>query len=580
MKKTYIIKRLFKTYTKKHLNKIIFAVFLSILVAASTSAIAWLLDPAIKKIFIEKDQTFIFLIPIAIIIAFATKGYSLFFARKLMIIASQDLTRDIQIDVLKSVLNLDTQNLDSKNSGKFISHLTYDVALLTNMISVGLLNLIKDTLTLGGLIFLMFYQNWKLALLAIIMIPIATFAARSLGKRMGKVTTQSQEKAGILISYLSEMLKNYKIIKIYQKEKFEVNRATKFINDLKDKLAKSAIVLIRVTPIMETLTGIMIAALIFYSATLVGSGELDVNNFFSFLAAMMLAYQPVRSLATLNITFSQGFSGAYRILPLIDQEKKIYEDDNLKNIIVDKANIEFKNINFSYFEENKDQVLHKINFKINGGQTVALVGHSGAGKSTIMNLIPRFYDPTSGDILIDDQSIYNSKLSSLRKNISLVSQEITLFDDTVRSNIAYASTDATEKQIIEASKFSKANEFIQKLPEKYDTMIGENGVRLSGGEKQRISIARAILKNAPIILLDEATSSLDVDTEHKIQQAIAYLTKNKTTIIIAHRLSTIFEADKIFVVDQGKIVDEGTHLELLKNSLIYQDFYNKQLKHN
>ncbi len=580
MKKTYIIKRLFKTYTKKHLNKIIFAVFLSILVAASTSAIAWLLDPAIKKIFIEKDQTFIFLIPIAIIIAFATKGYSLFFARKLMIIASQDLTRDIQIDVLKSVLNLDTQSLDSKNSGKFISHLTYDVALLTNMISVGLLNLIKDTLTLGGLIFLMFYQNWKLALLAIIMIPIATFAARSLGKRMGKVTTQSQEKSGILISYLSEMLKNYKIIKIYQKEKFEINRATKFINDLKDKVVKSAIVLIRVTPIMETLTGIMIAALIFYSATLVGSGELDVNNFFSFLAAMMLAYQPVRSLATLNITFSQGFSGAYRVLPLIDQEKKIYENDNLKNIIVDKANIEFKNINFSYFEENKDQVLHKINFKINGGETVALVGHSGAGKSTIMNLIPRFYDPTSGDILIDDQSIYNSKLSSLRKNISLVSQEITLFDDTVRSNIAYASTDATEKQIIEASKFSKVDDFIQKLPNKYDTMIGENGVRLSGGEKQRISIARAILKNAPIILLDEATSSLDVDTEHKIQQAIAYLTKNKTTIIIAHRLSTIFGADKIFVVNQGKIVDEGTHLELLKNSLIYQNFYNKQLKHN
>ena len=580
MKKTYIIKRLFKTYTKKHLNKIIFAVFLSILVAASTTAIAWLLDPAIKKIFIDKDKTFIFLIPIAIIIAFASKGYSLFFARKLMIIASQDLTRDIQIDVLKSVLNLDTQSLDSKNSGKFISHLTYDVALLTNMISVGLLNLIKDTLTLGGLIFLMFYQNWKLALLAIIMIPIATFAARSLGKRMGKVTTQSQEKSGILISYLSEMLKNYKIIKIYQKEKFEINRATKFINDLKDKVVKSAIVLIRVTPIMETLTGIMIAALIFYSATLVGSGELDVNNFFSFLAAMMLAYQPVRSLATLNITFSQGFSGAYRILPLIDQEKKIYEDDNLKNIIVDKANIEFKNINFSYFEENKDQVLHKINFKINGGETVALVGHSGAGKSTIMNLIPRFYDPTSGDILIDDQSIYNSKLSSLRKNISLVSQEITLFDDTVRSNIAYASTDATEKQIIEASKFSKVDDFIQKLPNKYDTMIGENGVRLSGGEKQRISIARAILKNAPIILLDEATSSLDVDTEHKIQQAIAYLTKNKTTIIIAHRLSTIFGADKIFVVNQGKIVDEGTHLELLKNSLIYQDFYNKQLKHN
>ena len=580
MKKTYIIKRLFNTYTKKHIKFIILAGFLSLLVAASTSTIAWLLDPAIKKIFIDKDKAFLFIIPIVIIIAFASKGISLYLARRTMIKVSAEVTKDIQVDVFKSIINLDTQSLDSKNSGKFISHLNFDVTLLTNLVSVGLFSLMKDTLTLAGLIFIMFYQNWKLALLAIIMIPIASIAARSLGKRMGKVVTQSQEKSGILISYLSEMLKNYKIIKIYQKEKFEINRATKFINDLKDKTAKSAIVLIRATPIMEALTGIMIAALIFYSATLVGSGELDVNNFFSFLAAMMLAYQPVRSLATLNITFSQGFSGAYRILPLIDQEKKIYEDDNLKNIIVDKANIEFKNINFSYFEENKDQVLHKINFKINGGQTVALVGRSGAGKSTIMNLIPRFYDPTSGDILIDDQSIYNSKLSSLRKNISLVSQEITLFDDTVRSNIAYASTDATEKQIIEASKFSKVDDFVQKLPNKYDTVIGENGVRLSGGEKQRISIARAILKNAPIILLDEATSSLDVDTEHKIQQAIAYLTKNKTTIIIAHRLSTIFGADKIFVVNQGKIVDEGTHLELLKNSLIYQDFYNKQLKHN
>jgi subfamily B ATP-binding cassette protein MsbA len=578
MKKTYIIKRLFHTYAKKHIKFIILAGFLSILVAASTATIAWLLDPAIKKIFIDKDKTFLFLIPIAIIIAFASKGISLYLARRTMIKVSAEVTKDIQVDVFKSIINLDTQSLDNKNSGKFISHLNFDVTLLTNLVSVGLFNLMKDTLTLAGLLFIMFYQNWKLALLAIIMIPIASIAASSLGKRMGKVVTQSQEKSGILISYLSEMLKNYKIIKIYQKEKFEINRATKFINDLKDKMAKSAIVLIRATPIMEALTGIMIAALIFYSATLVGSGELDVNNFFSFLAAMMLAYQPVRSLATLNITFSQGFSGAYRILPLIDQEKKIYENDSLKNIIIDKANIEFKNINFSYFEENKDQVLHKINFKINGGETVALVGHSGAGKSTIMNLIPRFYDPASGDILIDDQSIYNSKLSSLRKNISLVSQEITLFDDTVRSNIAYAATDSSDEQIIEASEFSKANEFIQKLPEKYDTIIGENGVRLSGGEKQRISIARAILKNAPIILLDEATSSLDADTEHKIQQAISYLTKNKTTIIIAHRLSTIFRADKIFVIDRGKIVDQGTHLELLKNSLIYQNFYNKQLK--
>ena len=580
MKRTYILKRLFNTYTKKHLKRIIVAGILSILVAGSTSAIAWLLDPAIEKIFIEKDKTFIYLIPIAIIITFTSKGLSLYLARKIMIGVSVDVTKDIQLDVFKSIINLDTQSLDAKNSGKFISHLNFDVSLLTNLVSVGLLNLMKDTLTLAGLLFLMFYQNWKLALLAIIMIPIASFAARSLGKRMGKITTETQESSGDLFSYFSEMLKNYKIIKIYQKENFEINRATKFINDLKNKMEKSAIVLIRATPIMEALTGIMIASLIFYSASLVNSSELDVNNFFSFLAAMMLAYQPVRSLATLNITFNQGFSGARRVLPLIDQEKKIVEDDSLKNIVINKGSIKFKEINFSYSGEGENQVLNKINFEIKGGDTVALVGHSGAGKSTILNLIPRFYDPTNGDILIDDQSIYKSKLSSLRKNISLVSQEITLFDDTVKANVAYAVSETTNEKIIEACKFSKADEFIQKLPKKYDTTIGENGVRLSGGEKQRISIARAILKNSPIILLDEATSSLDSDTEHKIQEAITYLTKNRTTIIIAHRLSTIFKANKIFVINKGKIIDEGTHLDLLKNSVAYQNFYNKQLKNN
>jgi len=435
----------------------------------------------------------------------------------------------------------------------------------------------KDTLTLAGLIGLMFYQNWRLAIFAVLMIPLASLAAKSLGKRMGKVTTESQEKTGELTSYLSEILKNSKIIKIYQKEKFELQRAKKFINDLKEKNKKISFVLVRTTPIMEFLTGIMIAGLIFYSAQMVNEGTLEINNFFSFLAAMMLSYQPVRSLATLNIGINQGLSGMRRVFAVIDEEKKIYDNLNHKDLVISKTGINFKNVGFSYNNKN-EKVLKSLNLQIDGGKVAALVGHSGAGKTTIMNLIPRFYDATHGDIQIDNQSIYNVNLSSLRKNISFVSQDITLFDDTIISNIAYANSGASREKIFEACKHSSAHDFIEKLPKKYETLVGENGVRLSGGEKQRLSIARAIIKNTPIILLDEATSSLDAETEHKIQEAIMYLTKNKTTIIIAHRLSTILKADKIFVIENGEVVATGNHNFLLQNSKIYKSFYDKQLK--
>ena len=572
-----ILLRLYNDYTKKYLKKIIISLLLSIVVAASTSSIAWLLDPAIKKIFIEKDETFLYLIPVAIILAFVSKGISLYLAKKIMIRVSGELTAKVQLDLFKSILNSDTKKLENKHSGKYLSHLTYDVGMLTNLLSVGLLAIMKDSFTLICLLFVMFYQNVNLSLFAIIMIPLASFAAKSLGKRIGKVVTQAQEVSGVVTSYLTEILKNYKIVKVYQKEDFEVNRASKYIDDMKEKGIKIATVMVRASPIMETLTGIMIAGLIYYSAKLVGDGTLEVNNFFSFLAAMMLAYQPVRSLATLNLTISQGLSGARRVLPIIDQKFEIFDNKDLKKLTVSKGTINFENVNFSYQESN-EKVLHGIDLKINGGETVALVGHSGAGKSTIMNLIPRFYDPASGNISIDNQSINKTSLSSLRSQISMVNQETILFDDTIEANVAYAKDHCTKEQVIEACKYSHAHEFIDRLPSKYDTLIGENGTRLSGGEKQRLSIARAILKNTPIILLDEATSSLDADTEQKIQDAIMYLTKNRTTLIIAHRLSTIFKADRIFVIDKGKVAAEGSHKELLEQSEIYKNFYNKQLK--
>ena len=577
MTNTQILKLLYKRYTKNFLPKILFSVFFSVLVAASTSSIAWLLDPAIKKIFIEKDQSLILIIPAAVILAFATKGISLYFAKTILIRVGEEVTKILQLQLMKSIIKADAEVVDKKHSGKFISHLNFDISMMTNLISTVILNIAKDTLTLIGLIGVMFYQNWRLALFALIMIPLASFAAKSLGKRIGKVTTQAQESSGLLTSYMLEIFKNHKVIKIFQKENYEFIRAEKFINDLKEKVIKIATVMVRASPIMETLTGIMIGLLIYFSGKLILKEQLDVNNFFSFLAAMMLAYQPVRSLATINMAINQGLSAARRILPAIDLKNKVVESSNSRLLNLTKGDIELKNISFKYNEEDR-KVLNEINMFVEGGEMTSLVGHSGAGKSTVMNLIPRFYDRQSGDITIDGQSIYDLKINSLRSNISLVTQDITLFDDTIKNNIGYANLDASYEEILEAAKLSYSDEFIQKLPKGFDTLIGENGIRLSGGEKQRISIARAMLKKSKIILLDEATSSLDSETETKIQSAINLLTKERTTLVIAHRLSTIINSKRIYVVDKGEIVANGTHSDLLKESDTYKNFYEKQLR--
>jgi len=572
-----IIKRLYNDYTKKFLPKILLSVFFSLIVAASTASIAWLLDPAIKKIFIDKDQSLIYLIPFAIILAFSLKGASLYFAKTILIKVGQEITKLIQLKIMKSLIKADSEAIDKKHSGKFISHLTFDVGMITKLVSTVILNLTKDSLTLVGLIGVMFYQNWKLAIFAIIMIPLASIAARSLGKRIGKVTIEAADRTGALTSYLLEIFKNHKIIKIFQKESYEFKRTEHFINELKNKVIKIETVLVRASPIMESLTGIMIAGLIFYSGKLILKEELDINNFFSFLAAMMLAYQPVRSLATLNMGLNQGIQSARRVLPIIDFENKIKEKENSTDLNLTKAEINFLNVDFKYNEEDK-KVLNSINLNISGGEMTSLVGHSGAGKSSILNLIPRFYDCNNGDIKIDSQSIYDLKIDSLRSSISLVNQDVTLFDDTIKNNIAYAKLDASDDEIFQAAKLSFCDEFINKLPNKFDTFIGENGYRLSGGEKQRLSIARAMLKRSKIILLDEATSSLDAETESKIQEAINLLTKDRTTLVIAHRLSTIMNSKKIYVVDEGKIVAQGTHKELLEKSVTYKNFYEKQLR--
>ena len=580
MNKTKILKRLYKDYTKKYLKQIFLAIFFSLLVAGSTSAIAWLLDPAIEKIFIQKDQSLLILIPLLIILAFTTKGVSLYLAKVMMINVAEEIKKKLQIDMLGTLINADTQSIDEKHSGKFISNLTYDVTHIKNLLSYAILTLFKDSLTLIGLLGVMFFQNWKLAIISIVMIPLASIAAKTFGKRIGKVTTEAQQKSGFLTTYLVELFKNHKLIKIFQKENFESNRSDELISNLANKVKKINTVYVRSTPIMETLTGIMIAFLIFYSGRLIMSEELEINNFFSFLAAMMLAYQPVRSLATLNIGIQQGISAGKRIIPILDIKNEITNKEECDPIKLSKGEIVFNNVNFSYLKDAEQKTLKSVNISIEGGKISAFVGHSGAGKSTLLNLIPRFYDPDSGEIKIDNQSIHNVKLKSLRENISIVSQDTTLFDDTVINNIKYANIDATDNEVFEAAELAYATEFISKLKDGYNTVIGENGVRLSGGEKQRLSIARAILKKSPIILLDEATSSLDAETEDKIQQAINFLTKGRTTIVIAHRLSTILNSDLIYVIDRGKIIGEGKHEDLLKTSEIYKNFYEKQIRKN
>lgn len=570
-----LVKRIFKTQVFRYLSQFLVIFAFIIISALSTAGVAWLLDPAIKKIFIEKNKVLLFIIPAAIIFAFMLKSLSTYIIRIKTIKISFNIIKNIQILMAEKILKSDTSYIISKHSGKFISNFTSDTGTLLGVINGIAISAIKEFITLIALMSLMFYQNWKLSLLAIIMIPIAAFFTKKLGKKMGKFVNKSLEASEIFTKSLSEILKATSIIKIFQKEDQELKNFKNVIENRIDIMSRVEKTRLGAGPVMETITGIAVAIVVFAGGYLSIQNKIEVGSFFSFLTALMLAYQPVRALAGVNIGINEGIAAAKRIYTLLDNVNEISDHNKSENLIIKNKDIVFENVTFSY--PDGTIALKNISTKIKGGSTVALVGKSGSGKSSFVNLIPRFYNITSGDIKIDGQSIKNLNIVSLRKEIALVSQEIILFDDTIKSNIAYGKINASDEEIITASNNAVADEFIKKLPNGYDSIIGENGVMLSGGQKQRLSIARAMLKNSSIILLDEATSALDTESETKVKYAIDNLIKNRTTIVIAHRLSTIKNANKIIVLNEGQLVAEGTHDELIQNSKDYQKLYNQEI---
>jgi len=572
---TQILSRLFRDSIKPYLSRLISSLFFMIIIALCTGATAWLLDPAIEKIFLDKDSSMLIIIPIAIIGTLLIKSVSTYIQVFLLNSVAQNVIADTQIKLFKKIINADLAWLHKIHSAKIISNFLYDVTLLQDSVSSSLANGVKDFLTLICLVGVMYYQDWVLATIAIIAFPLVGLLSRQLGKRIKKASTETQEETGIMASILSENLDGTRIVKAYQQEDREIKKLSESVYRRMNKILKAINTRGATSPFAEFLAGFGIAGTLYYAGLRGLQGELPLNEFVSFLGAMMLAFQPLRRLAAVNTTLQEGFAAAIRVFDLLDQKSLINEEINAQELCNPNSDILFDNVTLSY-DGQKNSALKNISLEIPNGKITALVGPSGSGKSSILNLIPRFYDPKSGAILIGNQNIRHLTMQSLRSKIALVNQEPILFDMSIKDNILYGNPNASDQEIESASKSSASDEFITKLPKGYNTIVGEDGYSLSGGQKQRISLARAFLKDAPILLLDEATSSLDTESEHLVQEAINTLMKNRTTLIIAHRLSTIINSDNIIVIDNGEVVESGTHSELIKNDGMYKKLYERE----
>ena len=576
-----LMKRLWRECIRGYAGRLFLALIFMGVMAAATTLSAYLLEPVMNDIFIAQDRDKLWLIASAIIATFFVKGMATYAQAVLMAHVGLKIVADMQNRLYRHMSGLDLSFFHDNATGTLVSRYTIDVGSMRVAVSHAITVMGKDALTLVGLILLLFYQDWELALVSFFVFPIAIIPIAKIGRRMRKVTFNTQVEMGQLTTTLEQTFQGIRVVKAYSMEEYERGRIAGLVHKLYTLYFKGMRTRSLSSPIMETLGGVAVATVIVYGGHRVIEQATDPGSFVSFIAALLMAYEPMKRLANLNATVQEGMAGAQRTFEALDHPNAITETPDAHELSVSKGEVRLDNVSFTYPHSTesglvREAALRNVDITIPAGKTVALVGASGAGKSTIMNIVPRFYDIDEGHVLIDGQDIRNATFDSLRGAMALVSQEVMLFDDTVRNNIAYGRPDAPFEDVETAAKNAAAHAFIQDLPDGYDTMVGEHGVRLSGGQRQRLAIARAMLKNAPILLLDEATSALDTESERHVQAALETLMEGRTTLVIAHRLSTVVDADIIYVLDGGRVVEKGTHDELLALNETYANLYRLQ----
>lgn len=570
-----ISKRLLKEFIKPYSNKLIFAASAMVLVALSNAFHAWLVKPALDDIFVHLNRKMLVIIPLAMIAVGVIKAIATYFQNFYMKFVGQRIITDMQAKLYSHLIYSDLSYLHQFSTGKIISRFSNDIITMRTALSNVLTGIAKELLTVVFLVIVMFNLNWQLAILIFVVFPLAIYPIIRMGKRMRKISLSTQEKLGHYTTQLDETFKAIREVKSYHAEEYEIEKSSNILNNIFNLYVKAIKTESLSSPIIEIISSLAIAGVIWYGGNEVISGHTSPGSFIAFIGAFVAAYRPLKSLAELNNNLQEGLAAANRLFDVLDVNPEIKNISKAKKLVVSSPEINFNKISFKY---QNTALFNELSFSIKPGKIIAFVGSSGSGKTTIANLLMRFYDIESGEILIDKQNIKNITLNSLRKEITMVGQEVLLFDNTVAANISYGKLSATKQEIIAASKAAAADEFISQLPEGYDTIIGQNGFKLSGGQKQRLAIARAILKNSSIFIFDEATSALDSISEQLIQKTITNLkSKGKSVLIIAHRLSSIINSDLIYVLDKGKIIASGSHNELLENSPYYQELYAKSV---
>jgi ATP-binding cassette, subfamily B, bacterial MsbA len=569
-----LLRRMVREFMRPYLGRALMALGCMAIMAGATATNAWLMQPMLDRVFVGHDANLLLVIPAAVVVLAILKGFANYGQTVLMTGIGLHIVADAQAALFARIMCSDLAFFHDNPSGTLVSRFTVDAGMLRNAATELLARIGREAVTAIFLIALMFYQDWLLALLAAVVFPIAFRPILSIGRRMRRVSTNAQTEIGLFMTLLNQSFQGARHVKAYGMENYEISRARFYAQKLYKIFQRAVRTRAIASPLMEMLGGIAVALVILYGGHQVLVGARTPGAFFSFITALLLAYQPLKNLAGLNATLQEGMAAAKRIFDILDLEPMIKDAPQARPLAVKGGEIRFQDVIFTY--ANGNEALNGVSLIIPAGKRVALVGSSGAGKSTILNLIPRFYDTTAGAITVDGQNVRDVTLASLRGAIALVSQEIMLFDDTIKANIAYGRVGASDAEIVEAASAAAAAEFVQGLPQGYDTMVGEHGVKLSGGQRQRIAIARAMLKNAPILLLDEATSSLDTESEHHVQRALDALMQGRTTVVIAHRLSTVTGADLIYVIDKGRVVEQGTHAELLRGGGVYARLYALQ----